>query len=183
MGSRHHRRGRVRSLQLGWRRVAANGDGSCCSAVLGRVSPDLPGRRSYCHRERLEDASGGSSVHPFDRSLGFGACAGSRLGRLPCLVGAAVGPPCRERGATEGHHVAAHKEHAGNEAPDRLAEDGRRRSTVPQWAARSSLAHSRFFQSQSHVPSLWPTGSFGKGSKTRSTTWGLYRLVNKAPRR
>ena len=38
MGSRHHRRGRVRSMEVGWRRLGASRDGSRCSAVLERLA-------------------------------------------------------------------------------------------------------------------------------------------------
>ena len=42
---------------------------------------------------------------------------------------------CRQRAGIEGRHVAAHRVHAGNEAADRLADAGRRRWMVPEWAA------------------------------------------------
>ena len=46
---------------------------------------------------------------------------------------------------------------------------------------RSSLAHSRL--DQCHVLPIWPTGSCGKGSGSRSNPFGLSGLANEALRR
>ena len=44
MGSRYHCRGRVRSMEIGWRHLGASRDVSCCSVVLGCFASDQPSR-------------------------------------------------------------------------------------------------------------------------------------------
>ena len=149
MGSRHYRRGRVRSLELDWRRVGANGDGSCCSTVLGRVSPLVAEVTAIASVSRMLRSARVSVpltvLSDSEKALGVVLGDDRALSELPLV-------PLARSEARHHRQRPGIEEHASNGAADRLAEGGQR---------RSSPAHSRFFQSQSHVPSLGPTGSFG----------------------
>ena len=198
MGNRHHRRGRVRSLELGWRCVEASGDGSCCSVVLGRVSPDKPGRRSDCHREGVEDASGGSSAYPFDLF--------SRIRRrwesswamiLPCSSWSSLHVARRDTtGNVLASRAATWLHTRGMPATRlRIGRGGWPQAIEWFWSGqrRSSPVHSRFFQRQSHVLSLWPIGSLardqGRGRppeafpawQTKRRDGGAYRRLGQCP--
>ena len=122
----------------------SSGDASsCCSAVLGRVSPDKPGRRSYCHRERCWAARESIPLTVLvysEYALGVVLGDGRALSELPLVQFArSEARHYRQFGGIEGRHVAAHKGNAGNEAAGRLAgwlaDAGRRRLTVPEWVA------------------------------------------------
>ena len=143
MGSRRHRRGRVRSMEVGWRRLGASRDGSRCSVVLGRFATDQPSRA----------CRGCSCLHPADHSLGLAVRAGSRFGEdrahseIPLVqLARSEARRYRQRAGIEGCHVAAHRRHAVNEAADRLAAGRRRWTVAEQAAALVTLADRIFWQ-------------------------------------
>ena len=143
MGSRHHRRGRVRSLELGWRCVPASGDESWCSVVLERVSPswlvaEITAIASVLRMLQAPRVSIPLTVHS-DSEYALEVVLGDdpALSELPLVQLARTETRHnKQRADIEGRHVTAYKEHAGNEAADRVTKAGRRRLMVPERAAK-----------------------------------------------
>ena len=109
---------------------------------LGAFRPTSPVAEVYCHRERVEDASGGSSVHPFDRSRTRSMrwesswaitlpCRSSRWSKLHVARRDTAGNALASRAATRLHTRGL----PATMPVDRLAEAGRRRPKVPEGAA------------------------------------------------